>query len=101
MQSLRSVFLLLGVCVLTTAAALGAMSLGSAASEQMAAKRRITEQFRQDLQDCEHHDADAAALCGRHAHAWAELARAELAGRLRGRYTDARAPRSGQSRPAS
>ncbi|WP_159911502.1 hypothetical protein [Pantoea sp. 18069] len=81
MQSLRTLYALLSVCVLTSAAALGAVSQGTAASEQMAAKRRISMQFRQDMQQCENLDGDAAELCERQAHGWAEAAKAELEAR--------------------
>lgn len=78
MQSLRKVHVLLSVCVFTSLAALGSAALGSAASEQMAAKRRISLQFKQDMQACENLGGEAAELCERQAHAWAEVAKAEL-----------------------
>ncbi len=78
MQSLRKVHVLLSVCVFASLAALGSAALGSAASEQMAAKRRISLQFRQDMQACDNLHGDDADLCERRAHAWAEVAKAEL-----------------------
>ena len=78
MQSLRNVHLLLSGCLLAALAALGAAALASTASEQMAAKRRISLQFRQDMQRCESLHDDAAHLCERQAHGGAEIAKAEL-----------------------
>lgn len=91
MRSLRKVHVLLSVCVFTSLAALGSAAVGSAASEQMAAKRRISLQFREDMQDCETRHGDAAELCERWAHAWAEVAKAEL---------ETRRQRLAQGRPA-
>ena len=78
MQSLRKVHVLLSVCVFASLAALGSAALGSAASEQMAAKRRISLQFRHDMQQCEDLNGEAADFCERQAHAGAEVAKAEL-----------------------
>lgn len=78
MQSLRNPYALLSICVFISTAALGAGVLDTAASEQMAAKRRISMQFRQDMQNCENLSGDAADLCERQAHDWAEVAKGEL-----------------------
>ncbi len=91
MQSLRNVHLLLSVCVLATITVLGAAALASNASEQMAAKRRISLQFRQDMQRCDNLHGDAADLCERQAHGGAEVAKADL---------ETRRERLSQGRPA-
>ena len=93
MQAWEKMHLLLGACVLTAVAVLGAVAAGSVASQQMAEKRQIALQFHEDMHACESLDADAADLCARHAHAWAEVARAELASR-RERYEPAPADES-------
>lgn len=81
MQSLRNLYAPLSLCIFISAAAMGAVALGAAASEQMAEKRRISTQFRQDMLLCENLHGDAADLCERQAHGWAEVARAGLEAR--------------------
>ena len=78
MQALRKLPALLIICVLTSVAALASTALGTAASEQMAAKRRISLQFQQDMLGCEKLDGVAEERCEHQAHAWAEVAKAEL-----------------------
>jgi len=78
MQSLRTVQVLLSICVFTSTAVLCGMAMGSAASQQMAAKRRISLQLQQDMRMCEHLDGTSAQYCKRQAHGWAEVAKADL-----------------------
>lgn len=84
MQSLRKLRALLGVGVIVSAAVLGSIALGSAASEQMAAKRHISMQFRENMLKCEHLEGAAEQACERQAHGWAEVAKAELELRRKG-----------------
>ena len=84
MQSLRNLHLRFSGCVLATITVLGAAALTSKASEQMAAKRHISLQFRQDMQRCEPLRGDAVHLCERHAHGSAEIAKADLETRREG-----------------
>lgn len=91
MQFLRNMHLLLSGCLLAALAVLGAAALASTASEQMAAKRRISLQFRQDMQRCESLHGDDAQLCERQAHGGAEIAKADL---------ETRRERLSQGRPA-
>lgn len=84
MQSLRNVQALLIICVLLVAAVLSGMAMGSAASQQMAEKRRISLQFRENMQQCEQLEGAAAQACQRLAHGWAEVAKSELDSRRKG-----------------
>lgn len=59
-------------------AVLSSLAMGSAASEQMAAKRRISLQLRQDLERCAHPGVSGPEACQRQARSRAELAVAEL-----------------------
>lgn len=84
MQSLRKMQALLGACAIVSAAVLGSIALGSAASEQMAAKRQISMQFREHMLKCEQLHGAAEQACERQAHGWAEVAKAELESRRKG-----------------
>ncbi|MET1114001.1 MAG: hypothetical protein ABWY08_03455 [Comamonas sp.] len=78
MQFPRHVPALLCTCLLLSVAALASLAIGSAASEQMAAKRRISLQLRQDMEQCEQLDRVETEFCLRQARAQAEMATAEL-----------------------
>ncbi len=84
MQTLRKMQALLGASTILSALVLGSLALGSAASEQMAAKRHISMQFRENMLKCEHLRGAAEQACERQAHGWAEVAKAELESQRRG-----------------
>jgi len=84
MQILRKMRAPLGACTILCAVAAGSLALGSAASEQMAAKRHISMQFREHMLKCEHLQGAAEQACERQAHGWAEVAKAELESQRKG-----------------
>lgn len=100
MQSMRGARLLLSICVFTSTAVLCSLAMGSAASQQMAAKRRISLQLQQDMQLCEQLDSGAAQYCERQAHGWAEVAKAELDAQRKGPRPIRQARAGGAARKA-
>ena len=78
MQSPRHLQALLCACILLSVAALASLAIGSAASEQMAAKRRISLQLRQEMEHCAHLEAAQAQFCRCQCQDHAEVAMAEL-----------------------
>ena len=100
MQSLRTAQVLLSICVFTSTAVLCGMAMGSAASQQMAAKRRISLQLQQDMRMCEHLDGATAQYCEHQAHGWAELAKTELDAQRKGQRPVRHARAAGAPRKA-
>lgn len=78
MQSPRYAPALLCACLVISAAVLSSWAMGSPASEQMAAKRRISLQLRQETERCGHLTGAEADFCQRQAQGRAALARADL-----------------------
>ncbi|MCD2512608.1 hypothetical protein [Comamonas endophytica] len=66
------------ICILSAVAALASMAMGSAASQQMATKRRISQQLQQDIAQCVQLDGGEAVFCRQQAFHHAEVARSEL-----------------------
>ena len=69
---------LMCVGLLLCAMALSSLAMGSAASQQMAAKRRISLQLRQDMERCARPGAAGLEACQQQAREHAMLATAQL-----------------------
>jgi len=78
MQSPRHLQALLCACIFISIAVLASLAIGSTASEQMAAKRRISLQLRQEMEQCAPLDGAEALFCRCRCEGQAEVAIAEL-----------------------
>lgn len=78
MQSLRRMPALPCLCIFLAIAALASLAIDSAASRQMATKRRISQQLQQDIGQCAHLEGAKAVFCRQQAFHHAEVARSEL-----------------------
>lgn len=74
----RSVQALLLACIFLSAAVLSTLAMNSAASKQMAEKRRISLQLREDMEQCGNLAGADERFCRLRAQGRAELANAEL-----------------------